>query len=357
MAFTTQRDLANLPMYREIDYEACQRYVRGESSLEEAQAVRAWLADPANELLAHYWMSQQTLESEPVRKTDGNDPYDYASMRENIYARMQLESAPTTSVTRPAAWRRWAAAAAIAGAVASSGWLMHERSQVVEPTVASYDTPYGQTRVVQLPDGSEVTLNAHSTVRYAATPGSQRPREVWLDGEAYFSVKHMLNHQPFVVHTTAGLNVEVLGTKFTVYRRHEQARVVLLSGKVQVAFADTTRPKVILKPGELLETFDRNPGKVVHQAVQSASYAAWADGKLVFDATTIADIATRLQDTYGVEVVVASPALKRRKFTGTFPSNNLDLLCENLAATFNLQIVRRQNQVILSNHPSSHHTP
>jgi len=345
-------------MPREIDYEACMRYARGKSSLEEAKAVRAWLADPANELLAHYWMSQQVLEPEPVRKADGNDPYDYASMRENIYARMQTEAAPVASPIRTGTtWRRWAAAAAVVGAVASGGWLLQGRSQVAEPTTASYATPYGQTRVVRLPDGSEVTLNAHSSVRYAATPDPERPREVWLDGEAYFSVQHLPDNKPFVVHTTAGFKVEVLGTKFTVYRRHEQARVVLLSGKVQVAFADSTRRKVILKPGELLQTSDKEPRKVVHQAVQAATYAAWADDKMVFDATSIADIATRLQDTYGVKVEVASPDLKKRKFTGTFPLNDLDLLCENLAASFHLQIVHRQNRLILSNYPSSHPTP
>ncbi|OUJ71962.1 FecR family protein [Hymenobacter crusticola] len=345
-------------MPREIDYEACLRYARGESSLEEARAVRAWLADPANELLAHYWMSQHALEPEPVRKADGNDPYDYASMRENIYARMQPEAVPVASPTRSgSSWRRWAAAAAVVGAVASTGWLLHERTQVAVPTTASYTTPYGQTRIVRLPDGSEVTLNAHSTIRYAATTDSERPREVWLDGEAYFSVKHLPDHKPFVVHTTAGFEVEVLGTKFTVYRRHEEARVVLLSGKVQVAFDDSTRRKVILKPGELLQTSDKEPKKVVHQAVQAATYAAWTDDKMVFDATSIADVVTRLQDTYGVEVEVASPDLKQRKFTGTFPVDNLDLLCENLAATFHLQIVHRQNRLILSNYPSSHHTP
>jgi transmembrane sensor len=344
-------------MPREIDYEICTRYLRGEASLEEAQAVRAWLADPANELLAHYWMSQQIQEFETVRHDAGHDPHNYSGMWATIAARTQLEETSVASPSRLGGWRRWAAAAAVVGAVASTGWLVHERNQAVEPVTARYVTPYGQTRVVQLPDGSQVTLNSHSTVRYAATADPSRPREVWLDGEAYFSVKHLPDHKPFVVHTSAGLQVEVLGTKFTVYRRHEQARVVLLSGKVQVAFADTTKAKVILKPGELLETTDQNPSKVVHQAVQAATYADWTDGKLVFDATTIADIATRLEDTYGVEVVVASPALRQRKFTGTFPSNNLDLLCENLAATFNLQIARRENQLILSNHPSSHPTP
>ena len=343
-------------MPNEIDYGVCTRYVRGEASPEEEQAVRAWLADPANELLAYYWMSQHVQAFESERKADPNAPYDYAGMWENIYARTQPAAVGAVSPTRSGAWRRWVAAAAVVSAVASTGWLLRERSQLPEPVTTHYATPYGQMRVVQLPDGSQVTLNAHSTVRYAATADPRRPREVWLDGEAYFSVKHLPDHKPFVVHTTAGFQVEVLGTKFTVYRRHEQARVVLLSGKVQVTFADSTKAKVVLKPGELLATSDQDPSKVVHQAVQTAAYAAWTNDKLVFDATSVADIATRLQDIYGVEVVVASPALKRRKFTGTFPSNNLALLCENLAAAFDLQIVRRQNQLILSNHPSSHPT-
>jgi len=345
-------------MPREIDYEACLRYVRGESSLEEARAVRAWLANPANELLAHYWMSQHAQEPEPVRLTEDNDPYDYASMRENIYARLQLNDAsPMPAASASGAWRRWVAAAAVLGAVASGGWVLYEQQQRVEPITASYTTPYGQTRVVQLPDGSEVTLNAHSTLRYTATTDDQAPREVWLDGEAYFSVKHLPTNQPFVVRTSAGFQVKVLGTKFTVYRRHEDARVVLLSGKVQVAFADTTKRAVILKPGELLQTSDKEPRKVVRQAVQAATYAAWTEDKLVFDATSIADLATRLQDIYGVQVVVASPALNKRKFTGTFPAGDLDLLCENLAATFHLQVVRRHKQLILSTSSLSHPTP
>ncbi len=330
----------------EITYEACERYVRGEATLAEARAVRAWLANPANAPQAQAWMSR----SAAAAPATGADPFNYAAMRENLHARLGVAPAPRVLPlpAAPRTWRRWAAAAALAGTTIGAGWLWQTQHQAPVLATASYATGYGQTRVVQLPDGSQVTLNAHSSVRYAASPDAHTPREVWLDGEAFFSVKHTADNQRFLVHTTGGFNVEVLGTKFTVYRRHAQARVVLLSGKVRVAFADSTRHDVILKPGELLETADSQPKTVVHKAVKAASYATFTADQLSFEATSLADLATRLQDVYGVEVVVADPALRQRKFTGTFPMGDLNVLCEDLAVAFHLQVAHQQNRLVLS---------
>jgi len=212
---------------------------------------------------------------------------------------------------------------------------------------SSYATAYGETRIVQLPDGSEVKLNGHSTLRYTGSLLAGKTREVWLDGEGYFSIKHLPDNRRFVVHTAAGLNVEVLGTKFTVYRRHAQARVVLLSGKVRVAFADSSQP-VTLKPGEMLERQDAQPQKIVHKAVRVARYAAWKDDKLVFDETPVAEVAAQLSDTYGIKVIVATPALNHRTVTGTFPAKELDTVLQVLEKSFKLTIKRQANQLILS---------
>jgi ferric-dicitrate binding protein FerR (iron transport regulator) len=332
----------------DITYEACQRYVRGEATLEEARAVRAWLADPANELQAQRWMSQHAAQPLAPPHSAAADPFNYAAMRDNLHARLGLPMPTPAPVVMPApVWRRCAAAAALGGVVAGGGWVLYQQQRAT-PTEFAASTPYGQTRTVQLPDGSEVTLNAHSSLRYAATAAASAPREVWLDGEGFFSVKHTTDNKRFVVHTTGGFNVEVLGTRFTVYRRHAQARVVLLSGKVRVAFKDQALADVILKPGELLQTTDQQPKIVVHKAVQAQAYAAFTTNELHFDATSLADLALRLQDTYGVEVVVASPALRARKFSGTFPVGDLPVLCENLSEAFHLKIERRGNQLILS---------
>jgi ferric-dicitrate binding protein FerR (iron transport regulator) len=199
-----------------------------------------------------------------------------------------------------------------------------------------------------LPDGSQATLNGHSQLRYAATWAADKPREVWLDGEGFFSVQHMVNNQRFLVHTTAGLQVEVLGTKFVVARRRDQTRVVLLSGKVRVEFDDHQQPDVILHPGELVETHDDQPALVTHKRVHTAPYAAWKDAQLVLDETTIAELATRLHDTYGLEVVVTTPELNRRRVTGTVPVGELPTLLQALEETFQLQATREGNRLTLA---------
>jgi transmembrane sensor len=335
-----------------ITYEACVRYLRGEASLAEARTVRAWLADPANEAQAQAWMSRSVAEpaTGAPAATDAYN-YNYAQMRAALHARLGLESSPAPTQPKARQWPRWVAAAAVAAGLAGAVGLWQQPALPSSVATAYYATTYGQTREVHLPDGSVVTLNAHSSVRYAAAPHASAPREVWLDGEAFFAVKHLPNNQHFVVHTTAGFRVEVLGTRFAVYRRHAQGRVVLLSGKVRVAFADSTRPAVVLKPGELLQTSDQHPRALVHKAVQATTYTSWTANELRFEATPLAELATRLQDTYGVEVVVASPALRQRKFTGTFPMDNLDVLCEDLAEAFHLHIEHQQNRLVLSSKP------
>jgi ferric-dicitrate binding protein FerR (iron transport regulator) len=174
---------------------------------------------------------------------------------------------------------------------------------------------------------------------------------VWLDGEAYFSVQHQADNQRFLVHTTAGFNVEVLGTKFTVSRRRDQGRVVLLSGKVRVHFDNRQQPDVILKPGELVETREVQPAQPVvtaYRAVRTAPYASWKDAQLVLDETSIAELATRLQDTYGLEVVVATPELNQRRVTGTVPVRDLTVLLQSLEEIFHLQATRQGNRLTLT---------
>ncbi|QKG51439.1 FecR family protein [Hymenobacter sp. BRD67] len=331
-------------MTPDITQELLSTYAAGTATAAEAAAVRAWLAQPANQLLAQLWMQQHwdALAAIPLA---GADEPDY----EALLARTRLQLVPAAPRYRATqTWRRWAAAAALAVTVAGGSWLFYQGHHTPPLVVAA---PYGQTRQLTLPDGSQVTLNGHSQLRYATTWPTDRPREVWLDGEGFFSVQHMPNNQRFLVHTTAGLQVEVLGTKFVVARRRDQTRVVLLSGKVRVEFDDHQQPDVLLRPGELVETHDDQPALVTHMKVHTAPYAAWKDAELVFDETTIAELATRLQDTYGLEVVVATPELNRRRVTGTVPVGELPILLQALEETFHLQATRQGNHLTLAEKP------
>jgi transmembrane sensor len=82
--------------------------------------------------------------------------------------------------------------------------------------------------------------------------------------------------------------------------------------------------------------------------VHTAPYAAWKDAQLVLDETTIAELATRLHDTYGLEVVVTTPELNRRRVTGTVPVGELSTLLQALEETFQLQATRDGNRLTLA---------
>jgi ferric-dicitrate binding protein FerR (iron transport regulator) len=332
-----------------ITQELFTAYVQGTASAADAATVRAWLTQPANQLLAQYWMGQhwEELAAQPAAPADAPD---FEALLGQVHGRLGLGQSRRLPVAAPA-WRRWAAAAAVAGTVLGGGsWWLYNQRQAAAPA-QQIATAYGQTRTVQLPDGSSVVLNGHSTLRYPETWAAGKPREVWLDGEAYFSVQHQTDNQRFLVHTTAGFNVEVLGTKFTVSRRRDQGRVVLLSGKVRVHFDNRQQPDVILKPGELVETREVQPAQPVvtaYRAVRTAPYASWKDAQLVLDETSIAELATRLQDTYGLEVVVATPELNQRRVTGTVPVRDLTVLLQSLEEIFHLQATRQGNRLTLT---------
>ena len=340
-----------------ITQELYTAYVQCMASAAEAAAVRAWLAQPANQLLAQYWMGRhwEELAAQPAAPADTADAPDYEALLTRLHQQLDFGQAhrlPTMAAAP--VWRRWAAAAAVAGTVLGGGsWWLYSQRPAATQQVA---TAYGQTRTVQLPDGSSVMLNGHSTLRYPAAWAAGKPREVWLDGEGYFSVQHQADNQRFVVHTQAGFNVEVLGTKFTVSRRRDQGRVVLLSGKVRVHFEDRQRPDVLLTPGELVETREVKPAQPIvtaYRKVRSAApYASWKDAQLVLDETTIAELAARLHDTYGLEVVVATPELNRRRVTGTVPVRDLDVLLQSLEEAFHLQAARQGSRLTLTEQPN-----
>jgi transmembrane sensor len=338
-------------MLPSITEEIFQRHVSGQATPAETADVQVWLAEPTNQPQAQVWMQRHwdTLAATPLAQQPAVQEPDYDVMLNSLH--LKLGFGEPERYVAPAAprWRQWAAAAALAGTVAGGGWLLYSQRTTAPLEIA---TAYGQVDTIKLPDGSEATLNGHSTLRYANSWAANKPREVWLDGEGYFSVKHQPNNQRFVVHTRAGFAVEVLGTKFTVYRRRDQARVVLLSGKVRVDFDDQQRPDVILKPGELLETRDAQPLAAVHKAVRTAPYAAWKDAQLVLDETSIAELATRLQDTYGMEVVVSDPELAQRRMTGTVPVSDLDVLLLALQETFHLKATREAGRIVLADNPA-----
>lgn len=115
-------------------------------------------------------------------------------------------------------------AAAIVVLFATSYFLLFNNT-------ASFKTEFAQTKTFNLPDNSEVVLNANSKIIYSKKDWG-KSRNLTLEGEAYFKVQ---KGKKFTVNTEIG-QVTVLGTQFNVKERANYFEVKTFEGVVSVTY-------------------------------------------------------------------------------------------------------------------------
>jgi transmembrane sensor len=206
----------------------------------------------------------------------------------------------------------------------------------------SVATHFAETQSLILPDGSAVTLNANSTIKFKRYWNDNHVREVWLSGEAYFNVMHrqagtkILAGDRFIVHA-GRLNVEVLGTSFNVNDRHDLVNVALLTGKVSMYTGQTSHRALILHPGDVFE-YQRHQDTIIHKKVKSTQKVAWKNKMLVFDHTPVSEVFTQLEDLYGYKVIVKDTLITKKRVSGSYNIASEANLLKALSLTLNVSI-------------------
>lgn len=168
-------------------------------------------------------------------------------------------------------------------------------SSVVYNTVA---TQKGRTYHLQLPDGTNVWLDAVSSIHFpTAFSGAQRVVEI--TGQAYFEVVHN-PAKPFIV-SVNNMQVEVLGTHFNIsaYSDEALAKTTLLEGKVRVT---KNGGIAILKPGEQAMAGTDSPPTVEH-APDIDEVMAWKNGRFTFSGRSVDEIMNQVARWYDIQVI------------------------------------------------------
>lgn len=236
-------------------------------------------------------------------------------------------------------WPReyWLRAAAVLFLISVSVWWYSSRN-----TMTEVRTAFGEHRTVVFPDQSSVVLNGNSVIRYSRSwdPGSIR--EVWIEGEGFFSVTHLENHEKFIVHSDE-IIVEVFGTKFNVRARPHVSEVMLTEGKVKLDLAKNSEAiPLFLQPGEVATMDNKGLSKRVAQEQQ---FTSWVDNKLYFDRTPLKEIAQMLRETYGLELRFTDDSLQSKELSGEISSATEDDILFAISETFNFKFVREGRQV------------
>jgi transmembrane sensor len=176
--------------------------------------------------------------------------------------------------------------------------------------------PAGGYYKLRLPDGSLVWLNAVSAIRYP-TRFTDKERKVFINGEAYFEVAPD-KQKPFIVEVPGKQQITVLGTHFNVsaYEDEQDIKTTLLEGAVQVN-APTINKPMLLKPGQQA-ILHSDGGIETRESVDVEQAVAWKNGYFQFERTEISTIIRQLSRWYEVDIVVA-PGLNGQTFSGKIP--------------------------------------
>ncbi len=70
---------------------------------------------------------------------------------------------------------------------------------------------------------------------------------------------------------------------------------------------------------------------------------------LVFEGTPLSEVTKIIQDYYGVRMIVSDSSLAARRFTGTLPNNDLDVILLALRTSYNISIVKEGDHILLRN--------
>jgi len=188
-------------------------------------------------------------------------------------------------------------------------WFVLSNNEA-DSKLMSVKTEMGDRAHFYLPDGTEVFMNAMSTLSYDMAYASDN-RNVKIIGEAFFKVQKNKT-LPFVVQTDS-LTIEALGTQFIVRNHNDEAyaEALLVEGSIEV---NDCASSLILVPGEAIE-YEKAKLKMTKKTFNRGLSLAWTKGQLYFSNDGIDQVVRKIEHWYGVKVIYNSKEFNSETLT------------------------------------------
>ncbi len=200
-------------------------------------------------------------------------------------------------------------------------------------------TNRGEHKYLLLEDGTQVWLNAKSTLSYPEKFDVNK-REVFLTGEAFFDVKHA-NKIPFYIHT-GDVVTKVLGTSFNIkaYPDQQSISVAVKKGKVSVLKTDkvvatlTKGERVKINDGiNKIANADISDNIIKEEITEEREVGAWQQGYFIYRDEVFADIISDMEQIYNTKITIENRNLYPISVTTSFNQDigveeALSILCK-----------------------------
>jgi transmembrane sensor len=325
----------------------------GDATAEDRARFYEWLQRSPEHIQAYLEIAEGWAEL-PMSDPQGRIDVQGLIRRARESQHDNVVSLPSQPAARPEQPRRhiqkWAASfAGLAFLIGVFGWMLLYEAN-------TYRTGIGEQRMVRLPDGSVVELNALSTVRVRL---SDHAREIELaEGQALFHVAKD-ETRPFIVRS-GETTVRAVGTQFDVYKKRTGTIVTVLEGRVAVGPHDadeaqsitTTEPRIgeeiFLAAGEQVTI---PSGRVDGGAAVSRRHTdiavttAWVQNKLIFDETPLIEVAEEFNRYSTRRLVIADSELRSLGVSGVYSSTQPEALLGFLRAQPNITLSETDEEI------------
>lgn len=237
---------------------------------------------------------------------------------------------------RATARRRHTRRAILGAGLVATGGLAAYRTGLIGPALfADHITGAGETRVIDLADGSRVRMNAASALSLDFAPAERRL--TLHRGQAIFEVAHDPD-RPFIV-AAAGGCTRAIGTAFDIDIRPDSVVVTVLEGVVGVSRSGDQADGVTASANHHVRYGD-GEGIGVPVPVDADTATAWRRGKLIFNNRPLGEVVTEIDRQIGGRIVIANRRLANLEVTGVFDLENPQFVLDAISRSLPVKVVR-----------------
>ena len=360
-----------------IDIQALMRYLEGTGSYDDTCKVKQWFsdADSDDELYRKSLQFWDGISLEP-----NTTEYSETNILDHLHHKIKIEEAVFLNKSNVfKAITRYAAIFILAFSFSGVLFFYAGKNRVTKPkqSFSEIIVPLGSRAQFSLPDGTTVTLNAGSKLKYDNRFGLTE-RVVHLEGEGYFKVAKDAS-KPFTVKTLY-LNVFALGTEFNVkaYPDDKTIETTLVEGTVEIeSITDKENAEMhVLKPNQKLTFFKKDSTivdetapikgktenikqpvpeqklvsipKLVTENVNIEPVISWKENRWIFEKESLSQIAVDLERKFDVQIKFESDRLKAFRFTGIIISEPIEQVLEVMSITAPINFKLKGRVVTLS---------
>ncbi len=292
----------------------------------EQQEVEEWLArDPEHQKIYADTITiwKHSGVEQPFRMMNKQKAWERLQQQIDLEEGRNIKSKPVL-----VGWRLLAAAASVA--LLAALFIVFR-----DPRPQQFDA-VAEQRTIELEDKSIITL--FKNARLQVTPGfNDKTRTVRLEGDARFDIAKNPD-KPFII-LNKDIEVEVLGTSFTIQQRADFNTTYVHSGKVKASYQNQS----VVAVAQQKIVKDNQTGQLSLVNLDVDVSEALLTQTIRCRDIRIDSLSRLVEELYNIRIEF-SPSIAARKITSTYLTTETpDQVVENIALTLDANWTKKEN--------------